>query len=229
MQFSFKWFSPFTWRHKTIQIWLNWSVHWTISFGVLWLFFCFPVVFWVRLIVYFCIVNFLSYWFFFKELGGRVTTTFDKFDAQLCQSNWYLYSIKMQRIILIFTLDTQQLVPIRGYGSIVCSREFFQSVIFRFWSHSIGTQNNLIYKFRQTINGAFSYFMALQQMTAWARGAIHFSTCFRCTLAKIHPFEQFVMLIQQISFITLLPICQVDQFDYFEHFSPQSKRNKSKQ
>lgn len=78
-----------------------------------------------------------------SELGGRVTTQFNVFDEQLCQSRWYLYPIKLQRIVLIFTLDAQQSVPIRGYGTIVCSREFFQSASLYFWLQSLETSKNI--------------------------------------------------------------------------------------
>lgn len=81
--------------------------------------------------------------FLFSELGGRVTTQFDEFDEQLRQSRWYLYPIKLQRIVLIFTLDAQQSVPIRGYGTVVCSREFFQSASLHFCLQLIGTYKNI--------------------------------------------------------------------------------------
>lgn len=61
-----------------------------------------------------------------SEFGGMVTKQFDAFDEQLCQSNWYLYPNGMQRLLLIFILDAQQPVLIRGYGTIVCTREFFE-------------------------------------------------------------------------------------------------------
>lgn len=115
---------------------------------------------------------FIAHRTFTSELGERVTTQFDTFDEQLCQSHWYFYPIEMQRIVLIFMLDSQQLVSIRGFGSIVCCRGFFQSVSLHVRLHSIQTYNNIIYDFRQTINGAFSYFMALQHITAWTRGTL---------------------------------------------------------
>lgn len=62
----------------------------------------------------------------FSELGGMVTKEFDAFDGQLCQSNWYLYPTKMQKLYLIFMLDAQQPMLIRGWGTITCTREFFK-------------------------------------------------------------------------------------------------------
>lgn len=63
-----------------------------------------------------------------SELGETMAFQFNVFHELLCQSNWYEFSIDMQRMLIIFMLDTQQLAFIRGYGNIVCTRDAFKNV-----------------------------------------------------------------------------------------------------
>lgn len=68
---------------------------------------------------------------------GMVTNRFDKFHDALWQFDWYFMPIKMQQIYLLFMLNCQHPVIIRGLANIWCTRETFKSVSislnFEFW------------------------------------------------------------------------------------------------
>lgn len=66
--------------------------------------------------------------FAFCELGSQVTNQFNALDEKLCQSIWYLLPIEVQRMILIFMLDAQHAMFLRGYGNIECTRNAFKNV-----------------------------------------------------------------------------------------------------
>ena len=63
------------------------------------------------------------------DVNERLTGKFERFDDDLWEQNWYLYPIKLQQMFLIFGLDTQQPVNVRGYGNILCTRETLKKVI----------------------------------------------------------------------------------------------------
>lgn len=76
---------------------------------------------------------FMIFWtsvliFVFCEIGHLVTQQFEKFNAELNQCNWYLYSLEMQRILAIFMSNAHQSTYIRGIGNILCSRRKIKEV-----------------------------------------------------------------------------------------------------
>lgn len=78
------------------------------------------------------ILSFLVFWSFaiifaFCELGAQVTIQFNSINEELCQGDWYLQSIEVQRMLLIFMSNTQT-PAILGYGNIVCTRNAFKEV-----------------------------------------------------------------------------------------------------
>lgn len=66
--------------------------------------------------------------FLICEFGGMVTDRFEKFYDDLCQCNWYLYPMEIQRIYLIFMVNAQQPTMIQGFANIVCTREYYKKV-----------------------------------------------------------------------------------------------------
>lgn len=64
----------------------------------------------------------------FFEIGELVSKQFDMFNAELCQCNWYLYPIEMQKMLIIFMSNAQQLTFIRGLGNILCTRSKVKEV-----------------------------------------------------------------------------------------------------
>lgn len=64
------------------------------------------------------------------ELGQRVTNRYEAYGDELCKCDWYSLPVKLQRLYLIFLLDTQQPKRIQSYGGIVCSRKTFKKVVF---------------------------------------------------------------------------------------------------
>lgn len=64
------------------------------------------------------------------ELGEHVAQKFDTFNMELCQCNWYMFPIKIQRMFQIFITDTQKPKFIRTRGNILCTREVFKEVNF---------------------------------------------------------------------------------------------------
>jgi 7tm Odorant receptor len=69
--------------------------------------------------------------FIFCDLGESVTARFERFNDRLCRYKWYLLSIEMQQMYLIFVADTQQSVTLGSYGNIECTRETFKKVNFQ--------------------------------------------------------------------------------------------------
>lgn len=68
---------------------------------------------------------------FYCEFSEMVCDEFEQFNEELHRYEWYLIPMEMQRIYLIFLLDTQQLTVVRGYGNILCTRVTFKAVIHR--------------------------------------------------------------------------------------------------
>lgn len=66
--------------------------------------------------------------FIICEFGGMMTDRFEAFNHNLCQCKWYLYTAELQRLYLLFVVNTQHPVIIRGYGNIICTRETFKKV-----------------------------------------------------------------------------------------------------
>lgn len=61
---------------------------------------------------------------------------FDKFNEALRDTNWYLFSNEMQRMVLLFMTFVQQPTSIHGYGDAVCRLESFKKVAFFFELHA---------------------------------------------------------------------------------------------
>lgn len=66
------------------------------------------------------------------ELGQWVTNRYDQLGDELIACDWHLLPIEIQRLYLIFLLNTQQPVHIECYGGIQCSRDTLKKVCFQF-------------------------------------------------------------------------------------------------
>lgn len=66
--------------------------------------------------------------YFLCELGQMVTNRFGVFNTELYRCHWYFFPIKIQRMLMIFMLDTQQPVFIKSSGNIMCTCEVFKKV-----------------------------------------------------------------------------------------------------
>lgn len=63
------------------------------------------------------------------EFGERcVTERFQLYANKLNRSKWYLFTLDMQQMMLIFMSDAQQSTYIRGFANIVCTRDYFKKV-----------------------------------------------------------------------------------------------------
>lgn len=65
---------------------------------------------------------------FFCEFGEMVARQFNLFDDEIYRCHWYLLPNKIQKMHLIFMVNTQQPTVIRGYANIWCNREIFKMV-----------------------------------------------------------------------------------------------------
>lgn len=68
--------------------------------------------------------------FIFCECGQRVTNKFTEVNDIICQLNWYLFSIEIQRMMPNIMMITQRPVILRGFGNCYCTREAFKNVSF---------------------------------------------------------------------------------------------------
>lgn len=66
--------------------------------------------------------------FLLCELGETVTNQHELLNDELCQCDWYLFSVGMQKLLVIFISLTQQPVLIRGFANIQCVRDTFKRV-----------------------------------------------------------------------------------------------------
>lgn len=65
----------------------------------------------------------------FCEFGEMITGQFIAFnDDELSQLSWYLFSVELQRLLVIFMAFTQKPMTVRGSGNIKCTRESFKKV-----------------------------------------------------------------------------------------------------
>lgn len=76
---------------------------------------------------------FITFWSFIIialicELGERITERFHLFNDKLNRHKWYRFPLAVQRMLLIFMCDAQQPAFVRGFGSIICTRDSFKAV-----------------------------------------------------------------------------------------------------
>lgn len=76
----------------------------------------------------FLVIWAFTFIFLYCELGKAVTDEFDSIDEDLCQYKWYLLSIEIQQMMIIFMNDTQQPALFRGFGNVTCTRDSFKNV-----------------------------------------------------------------------------------------------------
>ena len=62
------------------------------------------------------------------EFPQRICDEYNGINATLCQIDWHLAPIEIQRMLLIIFLYTQQPLEIQFFGSFSCSREQFKRV-----------------------------------------------------------------------------------------------------
>lgn len=114
----------------------------------------------------------ISFNFLICELGERITSKYEGFGEELLACEWYLLPTEVQRIYLIFLLDTQKPVHVRTYGNILYARDTCKKVILIAipffsiisWSYPIHQICFFFYSHFQTSSTGFSYFMALRKM-----------------------------------------------------------------
>lgn len=71
--------------------------------------------------------SYMLFWIF-CSCGGMVTVSFNTFDDELYQCDWYALPIGAQQLLTILIGSTQQHNTIRGYGNVICSRNTFLKV-----------------------------------------------------------------------------------------------------
>ena len=57
-----------------------------------------------------------------------VSNRFEEFNAELDQCNWYMFSVEMQKIFVIITVNAQQSTFIQGFANVLCIRQTFKTV-----------------------------------------------------------------------------------------------------
>lgn len=64
------------------------------------------------------------------ELGRRMIDVFDGIELTIEQFDWYLFPIKMQRMLPAIIAVAQRSVSMQCFGSIICTRDVFKNVRF---------------------------------------------------------------------------------------------------
>lgn len=63
------------------------------------------------------------------EPGERVSEAFEQLNDELIQCDWHLLPTEIQRLYLIFLVNTQQSINFQCYGGILCTRDTSKNVI----------------------------------------------------------------------------------------------------
>lgn len=63
------------------------------------------------------------------ELGQRMGDAFEEIGITIGEFDWYLFPIKIQRMLPMIIADAQQPVEVECFGSIACTRETFRKVV----------------------------------------------------------------------------------------------------
>lgn len=66
--------------------------------------------------------------FLYCEFGERVTNEFLELDNVVCQWEWYLLPLNVQRMLPNILLITQTPVILNGFGEFFCTRDAFRRV-----------------------------------------------------------------------------------------------------
>lgn len=66
--------------------------------------------------------------FFACEMGQRHSNASEQTDEILGQFDWYLFPLKIQRMLPMVMVNTQQPLEIMCFGSTACNRETFKKV-----------------------------------------------------------------------------------------------------
>lgn len=66
--------------------------------------------------------------FFACELGQRITNAFDNVDEALNELDWYLFPIGVKKMLAMIMGNTQEIVALKCFGSMVCGRDVFKNV-----------------------------------------------------------------------------------------------------
>lgn len=112
------------------------------------------MVFWSFFVIY-----------LFCELGERVSSQFDELSDAIYQSEWYEFPMDVRRVLPILMMAAQKQVVPRGFGNLLCTREFFKKVTISFilWlvSFYLLTFNQFNFK---VVNTGFSYFLVIREL-----------------------------------------------------------------
>lgn len=105
-----------------------------------------------------------SYIFVLCEPGAKMTTEIEKIGEEIERCEWYLLSVEMRRMYLIFLADTQSEVKLSGYGGITCDRETSKRVFTTNRNtFTLFTHISTVFLFHlQVLNKAFSYYMTFR-------------------------------------------------------------------
>lgn len=79
-----------------------------------------------------CILMFWSFAanFLFCEFGENVTRKFNELNYIICQIEWYLLPIDIQRMLPFIMMTTQKQIILQGFGGVQLTREAFKTVSF---------------------------------------------------------------------------------------------------
>lgn len=88
----------------------------------------------------------ITFFFIFCEFGSMMTYQFDTFNDDFNRCNWYLFPIKMQRMMVICIECIQQPPIIQGYANTVLTRDAFKQVGFLASHESKSDEQEAVYK-----------------------------------------------------------------------------------
>lgn len=99
------------------------------------------------------------------ELGQRMTNECEDIDDEIEAFEWNLFSLEIQKMLLIILLEVQQPVELLIFGSTYGLRETFTKVCLNYSFYTLSGLKkslNLIFNF-QVVNRAYSYFSVIRQ------------------------------------------------------------------
>lgn len=108
------------------------------------------------------------------DLGQRTSDAFAGIDITIGQFDWYLFPIKIKRILPMIIANAQQPVLLECFGGITCTREVFRKVGIKPSNREVPSKLlsllrvlvDIYFNYFQILHCAYSYFTVLSQFGA---------------------------------------------------------------
>lgn len=113
----------------------------------------------------FVLINALVSVFITSEITERISSEFDEINDMISEFDWYLFPLKMQKMLPLIMMSAQQTVEFEIFGSFYWNRVAFKKVTNK-TTRQVSAQDYIsafVLFYRQVVHCGFSYFMILRR------------------------------------------------------------------